>query len=230
MRKRIIVALLLCFSLLILCGCTEKDITTEKKVPDGEKIVGEWYDTESKGYFVFRYDGTFITGYGLHTENSGGVYDIENNKLTLTPIYSIYDGKRQDILLKDQKPIIMDFRFNFNNDLYLSTENYNFSLSLVPEENGTTKKEIGENMLKGLYKSEEETLFYYFDGNGIVNKSTNPSEKTYTGSYSVYDGTLLFSYDSLSESYQFESINDHEFSLTDANGKTTHYSLVNTKN
>lgn len=231
MRKRNIIVFLLCFTLsIVLGGCVEKDITPEVKVTDREKIIGQWYDSDSKGYFVFNDDGTFITGTGLRTENAGGLFEIENNKLTLTPVYSIYDGKRQEILSKDQKVVTMEYHFNVNNDLNLSTNNYNISLSLVPDENEKYKRENGVTILKGLYKCNEETLFYYFDGNGVVNKSTNPNDKTYTGSYSAYNGILLMSYESSSDSYQFSSINDHEFSLTDNNGNVTHYSLVNTNN
>lgn len=230
MKKKIFGMILACFSMaIILSGCTTKDISVSMIASDREKILGQWYDAESKGYFDFKDNGTFITGYGLHSENAGGFFEIKNNELLLTPTYSIFDRQRLDVKLEEQKIVTMDYRFNINDDLSLSGDNYNVLLSRVEEEKEKIHEKKNESLFMGLYKCSDETLFYYFDGNGVVNRSTNSNDKTYTGSYAVTNTEILMTFENESDIYQFEFTNDHEFSLTDGSGKSTHYSLVDVK-
>lgn len=230
MRKKTFGVFLVFFSLtIILSGCSAKDISAGMIASDREKILGQWYDTESKGYFDFKDNGTFITGYGLHSENAGGFFELKDNQLVLTPTYSIFDGQRQDVKSEEQKVVTMNYRFNINDDLSIRGDNYNVLLSRVKEEKEMVQEEKNESQFNGLYKASEGTLFYYFDGNGVVNRSTNSNEKTYTGSYSVTNTEILMTFENKSDTYQFEFTNDHEFSLKDDSGKTTHYGLVDAK-
>jgi hypothetical protein len=208
---------------LILSGCFASDMITS----DQEKIQGDWYDSNSKGYFLFQDDGTYRSGYGLYSDNAGGSYELKKDTLCLIMTYTILDGQKQDVLTSDQKVIELKYRFDLSGNLVIRSENNTINFSRIDPQKSDVPEEQPEEAFQGLYQGVDDKVFYYFHGNGNVSRSTTSNDKTYNGTYTVSGYMISFNFEGESQTFTFNFDTENQLSLSNDTGQTTHYKKIN---
>ncbi len=219
--KRLLLSLLI-GGCLCLSGCVFKDTAKDMITSDEVKILGNWYDQESYYYFSFTEDGHYTLGFDPEMPNTGGNYEIKDQKLYLTITQAIVDGNKINVPENEWITTEMNYRFNLNDDLVLDGQHNAFALTRIDPDNPIVKPVI-TNTLTGLYLSEDGDLAYYFDKNGGVRLSSKVNGYSYEGKYVIKHDTLTITYSNtdLKQEFYFSIEDDGRLGLTSTEGITT---------
>jgi len=216
--------ILIAFCGLFLSGCTIQDETANMFLADETKILGEWYDQESKCFLTFYDNGSYVLGYDRNFPHAEGRYDLKNDSLYLTITHTIENDQRLALPAHALSTSQMHYRFNLKDNLVLRGEFSAFELVRVSDLNlsdthNTTTIPIG------LYMNVDGDTSYYFDKSGGVR--FNDGLKTYDGTYVISGNTLQISFLESEHSFVFSFMENGNLILTDNNYSLTFKHVTN---
>lgn len=227
MKKKLLLFLCLVIGMTpIMSGCFFKEMTSEMFASEKDEIIGNWYDADSKAYFVFYEDGTYQSGYGMYADHAGGYYELDGESLFLTIQYTILDGQKEMVNEPDQEVIEMKYRIDLNGRLIIRSDENTVTMEKI-DPKSEEDSEDPEMQFQGLYKSSQDNLYLYFDGNSGISRSTGSNDQTYSGSYTIDNQSIIITIDSISQTYAFSFNDQNQLILIDEDNQETKFDKVN---
>ncbi len=172
------------------------------------RIYGDWYDNESKTYLSIAHDNTYIMGYGLNVENTGGTCTIDDQQIILHINYTLVDGKKEDIPNENKEDIVLLYSFSNDNRLIIETNNGKIYFEKI---NNNENQTLSAFNLKGLWKNLDWNESIRFDENGDYTKISSGGEEH--GQYTLKDETLILQSKDKDITYDFSFVTDNRIEL-----------------